>query len=503
MKINAPKRSIKTKILGIVLLSIFLVTATLGFLSFEFSKRRLVSMLGDSIKGIAGTIASSVKQQDLSIILANSAQIRERYLAASSPSYSHLYEKRSDVQSGPQDQALEDATRIYARYTNLLLSIKTVNKIESPINIYVPDKNRLRILLTSDPVLLMGAFYAIRPEAESAISIGLPQATDIYSDKDGMWISAYAPVPSADIKDNKALIEINYKINTYMARLRQELGIILLVCLIGFLGAALISYNLVTRLVSAIKRLDETAKELEKEHYDNPIDVKSNDEIGHLAMTFERLRLSIREKIEELRLSLVREKRAHLESIVALTNAIEMRDPYTRQHLYRVEKYALLIAKAMRLSREEIEKLKYSCFLHDIGKIYIETSLLQKVKLSTEDFTEIKKHSERGAKIIEGIQFLTDVKDAVLSHQEHYDGKGYPNGLKGKEIPLLARIMLVADAFDAMTTNRPYREKMSFKNAMKELEKNAGTQFDPDVCKAFLKYRDTIEAIAKKHFEYP
>ena len=92
-------------------------------------------------------------------------------------------------------------------------------------------------------------------------------------------------------------------------------------------------------------------------------------------------------------------------------------------------------------------------------------------------------------------------KDAVLYHQERYDGKGYPKGLKGEEIPLLARIVAVADAFDAMTTDRPYRPKMSFKAAIAEIEKNAGIQFDPDVCAAFLKYRDDLEDIAEKHFK--
>ena len=101
--------------------------------------------------------------------------------------------------------------------------------------------------------------------------------------------------------------------------------------------------------------------------------------------------------------------------------------------------------------------------------------------------------------IIEGIPFLRDVKSLILSHQERYDGKGYPRGLKGEEIPLLARVVAVADAFDAMTTDRPYRSKIGFQKAMDTIEKNAGTQFDPKVCAAFLKYRNTIERIAGKH----
>ena len=113
----------------------------------------------------------------------------------------------------------------------------------------------------------------------------------------------------------------------------------------------------------------------------------------------------------------------------------------------------------------------------------------------------MKEHSEKGAKILEGIQFLSEVKDMVLYHQERYDGKGYPRGLKGEEIPLLARIVTVADAFDAMTTDRPYKKKISFQEAMDAVEKLAGSQFDPQICQAFLKYKDSIEQIVTKHFE--
>jgi HD-GYP domain-containing protein (c-di-GMP phosphodiesterase class II) len=159
-----------------------------------------------------------------------------------------------------------------------------------------------------------------------------------------------------------------------------------------------------------------------------------------------------------------------------------------------------LIAKELSLNSEDMIELKYACFLHDIGKIYIETELLQKIKLDKDEMNEIRKHSERGAKIIEGIRFLEGVREAVLHHQERYDGKGYPAGLKGEDIPLLARIISVADAFDAMTTDRPYKKKISFKDAMDEIQKHAGTQFDPKIAKALLKYKDEIEGIAKKHF---
>lgn len=497
------KRSIRTKILGIVLLSVFIITAILGYLSANFSSRRLTSMLSDSIRGIAGTTASFIKPEDMLLILLNCDGIKNRYMSSSSATFSHIYEKMEEARPGAAGDRLSEAIGAYVRYKDLLANIKRQNNIDSPINIYATEDGGLRMILTTEDVLLTGAVYNLRPEAMRAILDNTPQSTGIYRDKDGTWISAYAPVPSVYSEKEKMLVEINYKIDSYISRLRGELFVILFVCLIGFLVTAFIGYRLVMALVGAIRRLDKAAEELEEENYDIPIDIKSDDEVGHLADTFEKLRISIRGKIEELKLAIVREKRAHLESIVALTNAIEMRDPYTKEHLNRVVKYALLIARGMHLNKNDMIKLKYACFLHDIGKIYIEAELFKKIKLSTEDFEEIKKHSERGAKIIEGISFLEGVKEAVLHHQERYDGKGYPAGLKGQAIPFLARIISVADAFDAMTTDRPYKPKMTFAQAMEEIKANSGTQFDPKVCEVFLQYKDSIEDIARKHFEDP
>ncbi|MFA5143587.1 MAG: HD-GYP domain-containing protein [Candidatus Omnitrophota bacterium] len=486
MKKNIARNSIKVKILGINLFCIFLITAALGYFSFQFSKSRIVMMLKDSIRSISNTIVTVTPSEIISFILENSENIK-RPLASSEKSLAGA------------DTSLGDPKAVYEKYSALLRSIKETNNVDSPINIYVASENRLFMAVTSEPVFLVGTAYTIKPEIKEALRSGQTQVTGIYKDKDGVWISAYAPGELLPSKELRIIVEISYRIDSYLMLLRKELAVIIAICVIGFLMVALISYQLVTALVAAIKKLDEAVGDLEKEHYDKEIDVKTDDEIGHLARAFELMRISIKKKVSELQVSLARERRAHLESVVALTNAIEERDSYTKTHVSRVQEYALLIAKAMHLPHEMIVQLRYSCFLHDIGKIYIDSALLKKDKLTKEDFEEIKKHSQRGAKIIEGIDFLTDVKDVVLYHQERYDGKGYPEGLKGDEIPILARIVAVADAFDAMTTDRPYRVKMDFKDAIKEIEKNSGTQFDPAVCGAFLKYKDRLEDIMRKH----
>lgn len=495
------KNSIKFKILGVVLFCVFLIAACLGYFSFQFSKSRIVMMLGDSAKGISNTIASFTPHELVSIILESSGKLGR--ISDSGPDSSvppsSLLLQNFDLENDLSRTLFDNPEEAYAKYSALLRNIKSRSDSDISIYVYVVSKKNLLAIASSEPIFFPGTTYVMRPEAGEAAASGLVQSTAIYKDKDGTWISAYAPGEYLSPEDKRRiLVEIAYRPDPYIRILRKELLVIIAICLMGFLIVAFISYHLVTALVSSIKKLDEAVVELEREHYDRPVDVKTGDEIGHLAAAFEMLRVSIRKKIDELRQSLSRERKAHLESVVALTNAIEERDHYTKEHVSRVQYYALLIAKAMHLPHDQMMLLRYSCFLHDIGKIYIENALLKKGKLTHEDFEEIKKHSERGAKIIEGIEFLSEVKEAVLYHQERFDGTGYPKGLKGVQIPILARIVAVADAFDAMTTERPYKPKMSFKEAVEEVEKNSGTQFDPDVCAAFLKYRDTIEQMVDK-----
>jgi HD-GYP domain-containing protein (c-di-GMP phosphodiesterase class II) len=494
------RNSIKFKILGIVLFALFLLTFTLGYFSFQFSKNRLISMLGDSLTGISASIASFISAEDVYFIVENAENIKRDATAEyNRPKGLDLLSPRTlDEKLAPPKDLTGSPRAMYDKYSAILQRIKKSNSIDSSINVYLAERNRFWAALTSEPVYLAGTAYVMRPEVKDVLLSGVAQATGIYEDKDGTWISAYAPGAPLLLEDKRVVVEVNYRINAYIKMLHEELGVIVIICVVGYLMVSFISYQLVTTLVGAIKKLDEAIVDLEQERYDKPIDIRTNDEIGHLAKAFELMRLSIKNKIDELRLSLKRERRAHLESIVALTNAIEERDLYTKEHVSRVQEYALLIGKVMHLSHEALVQLRYGCILHDIGKIYIDNALLKKVKLTDQDFEEIKKHAERGAKIIEGIEFLKDAKDVVWSHQEAYDGSGYPRGLKGDQIPLLARIVSVADAFDAMTTDRPYRPKMAFSKAMDEIEKKSGTQFDPKVCAALLTYRYTLEQMAQK-----
>jgi putative nucleotidyltransferase with HDIG domain len=174
--------------------------------------------------------------------------------------------------------------------------------------------------------------------------------------------------------------------------------------------------------------------------------------------------------------------------VIAMVNALDAKSPWTKGHTERVTKYALDIAKEIGLDDEELENIKMCSLLHDIGKIGIYDKVLDKPgKLSDEEFEIVKKHPEKGAEILKPIKQLSKIIPGILHHHERYDGKGYPNGLMGEDIPLCARILHVADSFDSMTADRPYRPAPGVEYAISEFKKYSGTQFDPSVIKAFLK----------------
>ena len=181
-------------------------------------------------------------------------------------------------------------------------------------------------------------------------------------------------------------------------------------------------------------------------------------------------------------------EREHISIIQALATAVEARDPYTEKHSRRMAEYAVATARELGLSIYESERIRYATILHDIGKIGVSDRILSKNgPLTREEWEEIKKHSVIGAEILTQINSFSETSKLVYHHHERYNGTGYPNGLKGEEIPIGSRIIAVVDAYDAMVSRRPYREAMSKEEAIAELKRNAGKQFDKKVVEAFLR----------------
>ena len=184
----------------------------------------------------------------------------------------------------------------------------------------------------------------------------------------------------------------------------------------------------------------------------------------------------------------------YLGTIQTLARAIDAKDPYTKGHSDRVTRYAVKIAREMNLSESAIRNIEYSALIHDIGKIGIQESILtKKGGLSGTEYEIVKMHPLIGESIITPVKFLNGIAPLILYHHERFDGKGYLEGLRGEAIPQCARIISVADAFDAMTSDRPYRKALSRKKAREELEKESGKKFDPQVVEAFLRLLDRGE----------
>ncbi len=170
-----------------------------------------------------------------------------------------------------------------------------------------------------------------------------------------------------------------------------------------------------------------------------------------------------------------------------LSTALDVRDRMTHRHARRVARMAAFVAREMNLSEQDVLEVEYAAALHDIGKIGVADGILRKADaLNNDEWREMRRHSELGYQILNGIDFLKDAAEIVYSHHEWYDGTGYPRGLVGEEVPLGARIFAVVDAFDAMTSRRPYRDAMPKDMALMEIARNAGTQFDPQVVESFL-----------------
>jgi HD-GYP domain-containing protein (c-di-GMP phosphodiesterase class II) len=201
---------------------------------------------------------------------------------------------------------------------------------------------------------------------------------------------------------------------------------------------------------------------------------------NHVAVALENSRLY--ESLEQ----------ASLDAIQALAKAVEAKDPYTHGHSERVADYSVQLASAIGLTEKRLMNLKLACMIHDIGKIGIAEKILHKPeRLDQEEHAAIKHHPVIGESIIRPLKGLGDIARIIRSHHEGFDGLGYPDRLKGEETPLEARIMAVADSYDAMTTTRPYRVPLPEAAVLRELVENRGRQFDPNLVDSFLKLHDS------------
>jgi HD-GYP domain-containing protein (c-di-GMP phosphodiesterase class II) len=255
------------------------------------------------------------------------------------------------------------------------------------------------------------------------------------------------------------------------------LGAIILSLLISILAAR--------RITTPLETLTESSRAIAKGDFSKRVELRSRTEIGELAETFNHMTEDLERFVFDLKKAAEENRELFLSSIQMLAGAVDEKDPYTKGHSDRVTRYSIIIAKELALTSEEIEKIRISAQLHDVGKIGIEDRILKKPGALTPDEYEImKQHTSKGASILRPVTMLKEMIPGIELHHESLDGRGYPHGLKGDQVPLMPRIITVADTFDAMTTNRPYQAAMDPEYVVRIINSLASTKFDPRVVAA-------------------
>jgi putative nucleotidyltransferase with HDIG domain len=251
--------------------------------------------------------------------------------------------------------------------------------------------------------------------------------------------------------------------------------------------ALAVGFMLSRRLTIPIQELDRVSTELAEGNLTVRAAEDGHDELARLATNFNHMAGSVEALVRKLKHALRQNQELFLETIRTLAAAIDAKDPYTRGHSERVSSYSMAIAKHLGLDQDEVFRIRTAAILHDVGKLGIEDGILNKPAGLTEDeFTVMRRHPEIGAQIMAPIRMLREIIPGIRNHHETWDGQGYPDKLRGDEIPMVARIIGVADTFDAMTTTRPYQKAMSLDFVLGKMRAMSGNRFDPRVVDALL-----------------
>jgi len=260
-----------------------------------------------------------------------------------------------------------------------------------------------------------------------------------------------------------------------------------LLALLAVLLSIGVSIFAARRITNPLSVLTQSSRALAKGDFSQRVHLWSRTEIGELAQTFNTMSDELERFVEDLKRAAEENRALFMGSIQMLAGAVDEKDPYTRGHSDRVTRYSMLVAKEMNLPAPFLETLQISAQLHDVGKIGIEDHILKKPgALTEEEFEVMKTHTTKGANILRPVTQLAEMLPGIELHHEALDGRGYPYGLRGDQIPLLARVIAVGDTFDALTTNRPYQQAHTPEQALQIIRNLAGKRLDPDAVAALL-----------------
>jgi HD-GYP domain-containing protein (c-di-GMP phosphodiesterase class II) len=300
-------------------------------------------------------------------------------------------------------------------------------------------------------------------------------------------LGTYCPVPTL----GWAVVAQKQRSDAYAA-VDQMISATIFWGIAALLSSLVFSYFLSLRIVQPIRVLTDASRAIAKGDFSARVNLRSRTEIGELASTFNLMSADLELYIQQLKDAAERNRKLFLDSIHMIAAAVDEKDPYTHGHSERVSRYSSWIGMNLGLPEEEVEKVRISALLHDVGKIGIEDKILKKPgALTKEEFHIMMQHTQKGATIARRVAQLADMVPGIELHHESLDGKGYPFGLRGDEIPLMARIISVADTFDAMTTNRPYQSAMEAGTAIEYIASLGNKKYDANVIAALQSAYDS------------
>lgn len=455
-------RSYRAKVTIAFLLAMFFILALNNFLVYRFSSQAQFNYLRDRLMVIAQTASLLVDPE--------------------------LLEQVPLVPGGvesPQYQQIASQLRRIKEANPVIKYIYTLKKTDKE-NIwqFVVDPDPVVKGLKKDVTSYPGDRYDVSAYPQMQQAFMRPAAdTEITSDEWGALLSGYAPVRSRDGKAVAALgVDISADDVWRVQRRVMRRGLIVLAA--GILLSFFVGFIISRRITRPVNKLVEGTRRIAADDLEYKVQVKGDNELAELARSFNRMASSLLESRKKLQDYFSRV----LQSFIRI---IEAKDHYTRGHSDRVADYAERIAENMGLPRAKADLCRTAAELHDIGKLGIHENILNKGgKLTDQEWQDIRRHPATAEDILKPLALDEDILAAVRSHHERYDGTGYPDGLAGDKINILAQIIAVADTYDAMTSSRSYRPAMPKEAALAELRKASGRQFNPQVVAAFLRTKE-------------
>lgn len=379
---------------------------------------------------------------------------------------------------------VRDGQQVIGSVVGLVSLRRIVDRIrdegKGDVTAFIVDRDG-RVLVHSEPAVEVQHPDFSGLQIVKDFSRAPQRLTVSYKDKGVKLLGTVAPAPP-----NLGVIVQKPEARAFASvdqMIRATLQWVAIALLFAILAAVLFSSG----IARPIRVLAERTHEIARGNYQQRVELKTHNEIGELAANFNVMSSSIEKAVEQLKKAAHENHLLFINSVRMLAAAIDAKDPYTRGHSERVARYSIGIGKNLSLPEKEMRDLRISALLHDVGKIGIDDRILRKPgALSEDEFEVMKQHPAKGAAIMSGVAQLIDIIPGMKYHHEKWGGGGYPDGLEGEQIPMQARIVAIADTFDAMTTNRPYQKAMEIGYVVEKIRSFAGTRFDPRVVDAFV-----------------